>query len=328
MKTKVNFLIVLLITILVAPNLFSQENQRDKDVEGSKDFPLLTRFPGAVIEYYKELRFGLLTLPVSKYQPDDQSFQKTIKGEGKVTRIQYSVPKENNPYFVYKTYLNALTKANHDILFSAYNKDELGLDSYDFWFFLYGGESGLNPLADPARSPRGNNYCLITSKYVEEDRITYLLISAVDNNDWNFTLITIDAVEVQPLETGLVTAKFMQENIASRGHVAIYGIYFDTGKYDIKPESDKALQEIANFLKANTENKYYVVGHTDNVGEFQNNMTLSENRAKAVVEQLVSKYEVNETQLKAYGFSSLAPVSTNSTDTGRAKNRRVEIVEQ
>lgn len=78
-----------------------------------------------------------------------------------------------------------------------------------------------------------------------------------------------------------------------------YGIHFDTGKADFKPEPLPALREIAGFLKANPAGTYYLVGHTDNVGGFNANMALSENRSKAV-----HRY---------------------STDQGKAANRQHDI---
>jgi outer membrane protein OmpA-like peptidoglycan-associated protein len=74
--------------------------------------------------------------------------------------------------------------------------------------------------------------------------------------------------------------------------------------------------------------KLYVVGHTDNIGTIDYNMRLSKARADAVTKELVTKYKVSAQRLKAYGVGSLAPVASNKADEGRAKNRRVELVEQ
>jgi outer membrane protein OmpA-like peptidoglycan-associated protein len=132
------------------------------------------------------------------------------------------------------------------------------------------------------------------------------------------------------MEIGLVTvnADALAKDIARTGHVAIYGIYFDTGKADLKPESEPVLKEIAKLLQHNPELKLYVVGHTDNVGDLTYNMKLSQARANAVVEELVSKYGVDAKRLKAHGVGPLSPVVSNNTEEGRAKNRRVELVEQ
>ena len=71
-----------------------------------------------------------------------------------------------------------------------------------------------------------------------------------------------------------------------------------------------------------------MVGHTDNVGNFKYNMNLSKRRAEAVVRELTEKYRIKRDRLKAFGVGPLAPVASNKTEKGRAKNRRVEIVEQ
>ena len=87
-------------------------------------------------------------------------------------------------------------------------------------------------------------------------------------------------------------------------------------------------KEIAKLLHQNKGLKLYVVGHTDNVGKLDYNMKLSKARADAVLKELVMKYKVSAQRLKAYGVGSLAPVASNKSDEGRAKNRRVELVER
>jgi len=108
----------------------------------------------------------------------------------------------------------------------------------------------------------------------------------------------------------------------------IYGIYFDTGKSEIKPVSDAAISEIAKLLKNDSALKVYVIEHTDNVGAFDSNMKLSKDRADAVAKGLSVKYGIAAVRLRAHGVSSLAPVISNDTEEGKAKNRRVELVKQ
>ena len=117
-------------------------------------------------------------------------------------------------------------------------------------------------------------------------------------------------------------------DIKSTGHATVYGIYFDTGKAEVKPESQAALQEIAKLLASDPGLKLFVVGHTDSVGQIEANMKLSQARAEAVVQTLTKSYGVASTRLKAQGAGPIAPVATNRTEEGRAKNRRVELVEQ
>jgi len=109
--------------------------------------------------------------------------------------------------------------------------------------------------------------------------------------------------------------------------VAIYGIYFDSGKSVVKPESDATLKEIAKLLASDSSLRLWVVGHTDGVGELTANLQLSRARARAVAEALSSRYGVAASRLSADGAGPLAPVATNRTEEGRAKNRRVELVD-
>jgi outer membrane protein OmpA-like peptidoglycan-associated protein len=120
----------------------------------------------------------------------------------------------------------------------------------------------------------------------------------------------------------------MAKSIDADGRVALYGIYFDTGKADIKPESKASLDQISELLKQRPNLKLHVVGHTDNVGAVESNMVLSKRRAESVVAALSTTYNINRTRLTGNGVASLAPVKTNSTEEGRAKNRRVELVLQ
>ena len=117
-------------------------------------------------------------------------------------------------------------------------------------------------------------------------------------------------------------------DIKSTGHATVYGIYFDTGKAEVKSESQAALQEIAKLLASDPGLKLFVVGHTDSVGQMEANMKLSQARAEAVVQALTKSHGVAATRLKAQGAGPIAPVVTNRTEEGRAKNRRVELVEQ
>ena len=116
--------------------------------------------------------------------------------------------------------------------------------------------------------------------------------------------------------------------LKTTGHVAVEGIYFETGKSELKPESAQAIAEVAKLLKENAGLKLYVVGHTDNVGALEGNMKLSQDRAQSVVQALVRTHGLEAARLKAYGDGPYAPVASNDSEDGRAKNRRVELVKQ
>jgi OmpA-OmpF porin, OOP family len=173
-----------------------------------------------------------------------------------------------------------------------------------------------------------------TTLYVEESKET-LRLTKDGHEMW---------VEVWPSFTGTYTLTILQKeamaqdivanadafmnDLKATGHTAVYGIYFDTGKSEIKPESKQAIGEIAKLLKNDAGLKVYVVGHTDNVGGLEANMKLSQDRADAVTQALIRDHGITAARLKAYGDGPYAPVASNDTDEGRAKNRRVELVKQ
>jgi len=144
------------------------------------------------------------------------------------------------------------------------------------------------------------------------------------NNMYKQTIVEKDIMKQEVV----ANSEAMGNDINTTGHVSIYGIYFDTGKSEIKPQSDAAISEIAKLLKNNDALKLYVVGHTDNVGSFDSNMKLSKERADAVAKALSDKHGIAAARLKPYGVASLSPITSNDTEDGKAKNRRVELVKQ
>jgi OmpA-OmpF porin, OOP family len=135
------------------------------------------------------------------------------------------------------------------------------------------------------------------------------------------------SIEVEPMKQE-ITALDIDAAIKSDGKIALYGILFDTGKASITPESVKAVGEIGTYLKSNPTVSIFVVGHTDNVGDYQANMKLSKSRAEMVKNELVTKYKIEAIRLIAEGIGQLSPVSSNETEEGRKQNRRVEIVKK
>jgi OOP family OmpA-OmpF porin len=140
----------------------------------------------------------------------------------------------------------------------------------------------------------------------------------------NFGIISIE-VDIMKQE---VTAQDIKGTITSQGKIALYGILFDTGKSDIKPESEKALSTIASYLEQNPGINVYIVGHTDNIGDFTLNQKLSKDRGESVKNYLVSKYKISSARLTSDGVGPVCPVTTNDTEAGRILNRRVEFVKK
>jgi outer membrane protein OmpA-like peptidoglycan-associated protein len=138
----------------------------------------------------------------------------------------------------------------------------------------------------------------------------------------------VTIVEVQGLRQDVTAdAAAMGRDIAATGKTIIYGIYFDTGSATIKSESEPALAEMTNLLKNSPTLKAYVVGHTDNAGTLELNLKLSADRADAVVKALVAR-GIAPGRLKAAGVGPYCPIGSNSSEQGKAQNRRVELVQQ
>jgi OOP family OmpA-OmpF porin len=102
------------------------------------------------------------------------------------------------------------------------------------------------------------------------------------------------------------------------------GVYFETDKWSVKPEFYPVLDEVVDLVKKNPDLRIEIQGHTDNVGTAQYNQTLSEKRAKSVMEYLVGK-GINKAQLSTKGYGLQNPVAANETPEGRSRNRRVVL---
>ena len=141
--------------------------------------------------------------------------------------------------------------------------------------------------------------------------------------------IWLRIVEKKAMEQYIVAdAAAFSGDLKSTGHVAVYGIFFDTNKSEVKPDSKPALEEIGKLMKKDPGLKLKVVGHTDMTGSLDANMRLSQARGEAVVQALVSQHGIAAARLKGYGVGPLAPVASNETEEGKAKNRRVELVKE
>lgn len=163
-----------------------------------------------------------------------------------------------------------------------------------------------------------------TFKVVKDGKEVWVDLWAEFTGKYGLTIVEKETMN-QDIEAN---ANVFSNDIRATGHAAVYGIFFDTGKTELKPESEQAIGEIGKLLQADANLKVYVVGHTDNVGTLEGNMKLSQGRADAVVQALVGKHGIAAARLKAGGVGPLAPVASNDAEEGRAKNRRVELVKQ
>lgn len=328
---------ILIVLILLTVILSSASAQRSSDIEGSRDYPLISRFKGSVIEFDKSVKWDTYLMPISKLQwkNDGKIFPDVIELEGSIKRLQYSVSAENNASYVYKNYQAALKKAGFVILFEGLGGKELGMDGGEWNWYFY-GEDGLNmkKFGRELNPRRGtDNFAYIAAKGKNGDKNVYAAIFIATEefdfgygNEGDATVITQDIIEVEPPELGMVTAQSMNENIVADGHIAVYDINFEPDKAVIRDNSSSVLKVVADYLNSHKNMKFFIVGHAAGIGDFNKGMKLSEERAKAVLNELVSKYGADKKQLAAYGVGALCPLASNATEEGRKRNRRVEIV--
>lgn len=266
--------------------------------------PLIKAFEGSYIESQEVKEFDEQQVVIGKVQQDGTV--KTEKIEGKVTRIDYRDQDNRSSLERMRNYEEAFKKAGFEIIFNC-NTEECGPEIQ-----------------------------IETIGYYPPERYLTAFLKRNEGNVWIGVFVSagpwtkIRIVEEKPMETGMVkvTADVLKTNILKDGHMAVYGIYFDTGKSDIKPESAETIKEIATLLQKNPSLQIYIVGHTDNVGTLKDNMELSNKRAAAVVTELITRYNIEASRLEAGGVGPLAPVATNDTKEGKELNRRVEIVKK
>ncbi|MEZ4458029.1 MAG: OmpA family protein [Gemmatimonadales bacterium] len=176
--------------------------------------------------------------------------------------------------------------------------------------------------ADLARIETFVDYYLV-ARQVRPERTLYVAILISRDQG----LYLVDELTAAGMAAGTVTLTLdaMKSAMAESGKVAIYDVRFATGSAVIDPASAEALKVIAAFLAA-TPGRFYVVGHTDDTGGLEDNLRLSEQRAAAVKAALVADHGVKPDRLETRGVGPLAPVGTNAEESGRALNRRVEVV--
>lgn len=158
-------------------------------------------------------------------------------------------------------------------------------------------------------------------KIVKPDAEVWIKIETGGNDNNDFYFLTVLEMETMKQE---ITSADILTALNVDGYIALY-INFETGKSDIKSESQKTIEQIVEMLKSNPALKISVEGHTDNVGTPAANQTLSENRAKAVLKAIITA-GIDKTRLSSKGWGQTKPIADNKTEDGKVKNRRVEIV--
>lgn len=326
-KSKIILIPLVVILLITGPKVVLGSGH-DDDIEGASDHPLISRFPGSIIRFYETETSTNYILPTGEDVGERNEEGELIDGKeivGDVTRITYEAPENTSTHEIFSNYESALEKAGFDIILTG-DREELG------WFWTIGlYNRDINPL--PGETHRlaisEEDFYYLSAELTEENEEStdiYVSLSVAKDNDG--VGIQLDIIEEAPPAEDLIEVNLdnLAREIEEKGSVSIHNIYFETGEAEIQPESEEALKAIADLLNQDPDLELYVVGHTDNQGSLEFNMDLSASRAEAVVNELVSKYNIEQDRLKPQGVAFLAPKASNSTEEGRAFNRRVELV--
>lgn len=318
--------------ILLLSLSFVQHFYAQTDVDNCADHPIITRYPGATIQYcdiqnYKEYQIAT---------GDETSYRKIedwVATAGKNTRLYYSILGDRTLSEVYKNYINALEKGDFDLIAKGFHTDrnvspKIGGDTWLVTFYKsnpYPSNKGIH--INQGSGTVGGTFYIAAKLSKEGEATVYAVISGKQYTDKE-TVVLLDIIEEDKVENDLikVDADYMAKKLLETGHVALQNVLFDFNKASLQEVSKPLLEEIAKMLKANPTFNIFVVGHSDMVGEVQYNMDLSSKRAKTVCDYLINNLQIKSDRLSPYGVGPLAPVASNTSDKGRTKNRRVELV--
>lgn len=353
MKLK---LAILILGLVISLSAWPDASIPTKDIEGAADPDEIGRFEGSFIVDHSHVDYDEISLPLAPLESTGKRGSinnwvyvpgKTLDLEGSRTRLVYILPQGISSLQVLRNYQKRVEQSGGKTLFEC-KSDECGGASNR----SSGGGGGSQSLAMilwPAERVTASSFSTASCAQmtgIKDQRYAamelgsgagYLSVLAYNMKSGTYcgalTDITVTVVDVmarQEMVQSMVVIEpeEMAESIRDTGSIALYGIYFDTGKADLKPESGATLDSIAALLSNEPALKLLVVGHTDNQGDFEVNRVLSEQRAASVIDALVADRGVETGRLRPVGVAFAAPVASNKSEEGLALNRRVELVEQ
>ncbi|WP_315834933.1 OmpA family protein [Bradyrhizobium prioriisuperbiae] len=297
----------------------------------ARDHAAISRYAGSWLVAQETREFDGVELP----EKDGSS----VRLEGRITRLFYLSPAGKSVLEVQRNYEQALERAG------AVKRDGCSETCGNRSFKPIRSQPGNAVLSKAALQgwtaetllqqwqDAGKDYYWFSTLNAAGKALHVAVLSAKPGTialASTYVATVVEIVEPKAMDTGKVTvdAAALTKGLQAEGKVALYGIFFDTGKSVIKPESRAQLAEMARALQAQPALKVYIVGHTDNQGPLDANLVLSKARAQAVVDALTGQHAVDAKRLSAAGLASYAPLAGNADETGRARNRRVEMVLQ
>ncbi len=327
-----NLLCALLLTAFLAP-------AQVQDLPGTADHPLISRLAGSHLIAFDEQEFERYPLMTGLWIPKVNQYT-TREVEGRIFRRVYIAPENITLLTAYRNFEQAVNSSGLKVLFSCLSP------KCDRYTRTSNGIVTLNP---PRLSSHYHNirnlaeFGYISAEGTWQGRTVWLALGVGLRKGTSIrypiegkmkfglpsdrVVFSIDIIEQEAMATGLVTVDQLASGISASGKVVLEGLYFDTAKTELKPESAGALQTIAAYLKQNASARFFVAGHTDVTGDYAANVKLAQGRAQSVVNALVSAHGIPSSQLIPVGVGPVAPAASNDAESGRALNRRVELVQ-
>jgi OOP family OmpA-OmpF porin len=307
------------------------------DLPGAADPSFMQRFTGSEIVDYVTKPYLQYTIGLDPY------FKKTQTIEGQTTRIVYRVPGNHTVIELIRNYEQSMGskgfKVAYEVPFGGgiYSNNYVQGAYYQSWqptvqwgaqAFNYYGFQEVGGVVEKG-SVDGRDVTVVVS--AASYRVPQDGSFTSQSKPIHFTPtdlgVIVDVITSAQIQANMVTVKAadMADALATKGMIDLYGVYFDTDKTTVRTESGPTLDEVASLLKIDRSLKLEISGHTDNTGSSAHNLKLSQGRAQAVVQILVTKYGIGAKRLSAKGYGDTKPVASNATDDGKAKNRRVEL---
>lgn len=309
-------------------------NGRAADIAGSKDPAGVKRYTGSEIIGYHAPKFDEFLLPLGPptgFSPP--AYAKSLKTEGLLSRYTYLAPAGRSAAELFANYRLEFQRLGLVPLYEkgagekgwfgptlnqAAAEDQIGQ-------ILAYNENQERVLVAKSKDAKPTYYYVFVTSYrdgvipprlqrsvAKESALAELIVMAPQAMDENMTLLNAAA---------------MSKALADSGRVLLYGVTFDTDKDTLRPDSEPTLKEIGTLMADNPRLKIHVVGHTDNQGKLDYNLDLSRRRAATVTRDLATKYGIAANRMDSFGCGPYAPAASNDSEEGRAKNRRVELVE-
>jgi len=300
---------IFLLALILPP---SGAQAQTRDVAGSRDYPGIGRFAGSVITGYQVKDFDATRLQAAAFKDGKAADARQL--EGRISRIAYRTNPGPSIIEVSRNFESQLARAGFETLLAC-DTDACGGIPFT---------ESIDVLPVPQMWADGFNFRYYAGHKKDGNADIYATVVTSKNNEDVYTQLIVAVVGA--MENKMIDAAAMAKGLGDKGHIALYGIYFDTDKATIKPESAPTLAEMAKLLGAQPTLEVFIVGHTDSQGAYDHNMTLSRQRAEAVATALVTSYKIARARLRTAGVGYLAPVASNANEDGRALNRRVELV--